>query len=500
VSTGRRRGAGAPRRAARGASAEWWASAGWCAAPGWGAAVRWCAAVGWCAALALACGCGARPAGRSIVVITLDTTRADHLSAWGYPARTSPAIDALAARGILCEQAFAPMPQTLPSHATMFTGLQPRSHGALENHYVLPEEVQTLAELLAGRGYDTAACIAAAVLDRSTGMAQGFLSFDEPQGVARSEQHPVERRGDAVTDAALAWALSRRDADRPFLLWAHYYDPHGPFEAPVSAVPLAPVEARVQALAPCFEDVEGGLSAVAQLWWEYDNELAYADGQVQRLLDGLAAQGLLEDTVIAVVGDHGEGLHQHGQKHHGVTLHEEVMRVPFVLVAPDGELAGTRLARPVSLADLAPSLLTLAGLAPMPGARDGEDLLAALRAGRSDDGARVQPVFSERPHYSREWLARRGTARKSYEWGIVAAVRVGDDKLIRDTDGSCRLYDLAADPHELYDLSAAPAAAGTVARLSRALDDWIAAHPAPEPGADAHSDAERDQALRQLGY
>ncbi len=458
-------------------------------------------AVAACMLLTVLAGCGpGRPAGRNIVVITLDTTRADHVSAYGYPPRTTPHADALAVKGMLFEQAYAPMPQTLPSHSSMFTGLMPRHHGALENHDVLPDTVQTLAEVLRERGYDTAACIAAAVLDHTTGIQQGFATFDEPHGIAKNSQHPVERRGDAVTDAALAWAQSARDRDKPFFLWAHYYDAHGPFEAPDDSVPLPIVEAQVSALAGAFTDSELDLKSIARLWCAYDNEIAYADEQVHRLLSGLAAEGLLDNTVIAIVGDHGEGLMQHGEKGHGVLIFEEALKVPFLLVAPDGELAGTRLERPVHVADLTPSLLTLAGLAPMPGPQDGEDLVTALRSGRAGSADDAAPVFSERPHYSKERLAWRNGASERFAWGLVAGVRLGKDKLIRDTDGSIALFDLVDDPHELHDLGADPASAATRERLTRALNDWLAAHPAPEPGSHAEPDDERNQALRQLGY
>jgi len=459
------------------------------------------ACLAWSVLLLMLAGCGpGRPPGRSIVVITLDTTRADHVSVYGYAPLTSPHLDDLARKGIRFEQAYAPMPQTLPSHASMLTGLMPRRHGALENHYVLPEAVQTLAEVLSDRGYDTAACVAAAVLDRTTGIQQGFTFFDEPRGVAKNSKHPVERRGDAVTDEALAWALTRHDRDRPFFLWAHYYDPHGPFEAPTARVPLPAVAAQVDSLAAAFVNAGVDLATIARLWWAYDNEIAYTDEQVHRLLEGLAAQGLLDNTVIAVVGDHGEGLMQHGEKSHGVFIYEEAMKVPFVLVAPDGELAGTRLARPVSIADLTPSLLALAGLEPMPGPLDGEDLISAMRGQRAEREGAPVPVFMERPHYSKEWLAWRSGPDETLEWGIVVAVRVGDHKLIRDTDGSISLFDLSADPHELRDLAAEPSAAAVRALLTRALDDWLAANPVPEPGTNAQSSDERNEALRQLGY
>jgi arylsulfatase A-like enzyme len=204
------------------------------------------AGLGLAVALALsAAGCGGEAPGRSVVIITLDTVRADHLGCYGYAPPTPPGVDALAQRGILFENAYAPMPQTLPSHATLFTGLSPRRHGALENAYALSGAAETLAELLSDRGYQTAAFIGARILDDTTGMEQGFDVFDQPTGVARDKQHPVERRADSVTDSALAWALTRHTNGKPYLLWAHYYDAHGPWEPAARRVTREAVREQV---------------------------------------------------------------------------------------------------------------------------------------------------------------------------------------------------------------------------------------------------------------
>ena len=165
------------------------------------------------ALLLAACG-GGKPGGPSVLVITLDTTRADVLSCYGFPLPTTPHLDELAQHALLFEHAVAPMPQTLPSHSTLFTGLSPRRHGAVENSCVLGGEVQTVAELLSGEGWETAAVIGALVLETGTGIEQGFATWDQPSGMKHDEMHPVERQGAAVTDSALYWAGHRQDEQR----------------------------------------------------------------------------------------------------------------------------------------------------------------------------------------------------------------------------------------------------------------------------------------------
>jgi arylsulfatase A-like enzyme len=442
-------------------------------------------------------GCGGRPEGLNVVVITLDTTRSDHLSLYGFPAAINPTLDALAKRGIVFDRAYTPMGQTLPAHASLFTGRTPRAHGALENYQELPAHAVTLAEVLGGKGYQTAAFIGALVLDDTTGMAQGFDVYDEPRGKAKDSQHPAERRADAVTDAAIAWTLSGYDEDRPFLLWAHYYDPHGPFEAPSPSVPQAAVRRQLKAHVREF----GSEPPVSYLGLRqtYADEIAFTDQQVGRLLDRLQAAGMLTDTVVVVVSDHGEGLMEHGEKGHGVNVFEELMQVPLIVAAPegsaDGALGGTRVEARVLIEDVMPTVLDLAGHGGLSLETDGMNLMPDLRAGREP---RERPVFVERPHYSRKRIRWRSSKERSYDYGVMLGVIIGDEKLVREPDGSEALYDLRADPDELTDLSAErPAAVG---RLSGLLDEWIMRHPVDKIGVAPELSPERLDALKQLGY
>jgi arylsulfatase A-like enzyme len=466
------------------------------------AAARACAgtALALVLALAVAAGCG-QPAGKSIVVITLDTTRADHLGCYGYPLPTSPNIDALSQQGVLFEQAYAPMPQTLPSHSTLFTGLPPRAHLALENAHVLRQGIGTLAESLAARDYETAAFIGSRVLAKGTGIERGFAVFDEPTGVQRDIQHEVERSATAVTDSALSWALARHFAAKPFLLWAHYYDPHGPYEPREQRIPAAAVEPLVKQHSEFQALSADALKDTESIWFGYDNELAAMDAQVGRLLKGLRQRKMLEDTVIVVVGDHGEGLMEHGEKSHGTTLFQELMLVPLIVVLPDGSHAGTRIKAVVQMQDLLPTILDLAGLAGAGGELPGVDLATSLRAGAEPA---PRPVFIERPYYDPD--SPRASRALSHGWGFgeMAGVVDGKDKLIRlppDPQTQAvvsQLYNLSADPDELHDVAAEHPE--TVARLSAMLDAWLARWPVDENGEAPVLSPERQEDLERLGY
>lgn len=445
-------------------------------------------------------GCG-KPAGKSIVVITLDTTRADHLGCYGYPLPTSPNIDALSKQGVLFEQAYAPMPQTLPSHSTLFTGLPPRAHLALENAHVLRQGIGTLAETLAARDYETAAFIGSRVLAQGTGIERGFAVFDEPTGVQRDIQHEVERSATAVTDSALSWALARHFAAKPFLLWAHYYDPHGPYEPREQRIPEAAVEPLVRKHSEFQALSADALKDTESIWFGYDNELAAMDAQVGRLLKGLRQRKMLDDAVIVVVGDHGEGLMEHGEKSHGTTLFQELMLVPLIVVLPDGSQAGTRVKAVVQMQDLLPTILDLAGLAGAGGELPGVNLATSLRAGGEPA---PRPVFFERPYFDPKGI-RAGRAL-SHGWGFgeMAGVVDGHDKLIRlppdpQTQAVvCQLYDLSVDPDELHDVAAEHP--DTVGRLSALLDAWLARWPIDENAEAPVLTPEHEAELRALGY
>jgi arylsulfatase A-like enzyme len=433
-----------------------------------------------------------------MVIVTLDTTRSDFLGSYGSTLGLTPRLDELAQRGVVFEQVYAPMPQTLPSHATLFTGLMPRTHGALENTYTLPPEMETLAERAAARGYATGGFIGALAIDRVTGIHQGFETWGQPGGDWGEDRlgHPPQRRAKVVTDEALAWA-GTLDGDEPFLLWAHYYDPHGDsaqgFNPPRRVwkeMDRGQVGELVASRAHLFTG-PSELGPLTDFWTGYSAELVYTDEQVGRLLDGLADLGLADDTLVLVVADHGEGLWEHGVKAHGTHLWEEAMRVPMILVDPAGTGAGTRMGGRVILQDIDPTLRH-AAFGERVQAREellGIDLWQLLLDGREPP---ERPVVLERPHFDAERIQHR-----KGEVGFMTALLQGDLKLIREPDGSVALFDLAADPDELVDVSAGRP--DDTERMRGWLEQWLGRNTSAPPGS-AEITPERMKDLEALGY
>ncbi len=290
------------------------------------------------AAAALLAGCGSSDA-PCVLIVTLDTTRADAVGFSGGPERVTPVLDALAAESVVFERARTVAPITLPAHSSMLTGLYPPRHGVrLNGTQALPESATTLAERARDAGYETAAFVAAAVLDRNFGLAQGFETYGAPlRPQSDAGPHFPERPAAEVVDEALAWLEDGWNRRRPFLLWVHLFDPHNPYE-PDSRFYL-----------------QAGLDS-------YLGEVAAADHAVGRLLDDLRERGVLDRTCVVVVGDHGEGLEEHDEATHGALCFETTVRVPMLVRFPGGHRAGERSTATVSVVDLYPTLLDVLGL------------------------------------------------------------------------------------------------------------------------------------------
>jgi arylsulfatase A-like enzyme len=312
----------------------------------------------------------------SVVLITLDTTRADHLGAYGDRRARTPNIDRLASEGVLFERAVTPAPTTLPAHASILTGLYPFAHGVRNNGaFSLGGGVPTLATVLHDAGYRTAAFVSAFVLDRRYGLARGFDVYDD-----RLE---IERRGDATAGAAAAWLSQTAREPTPFLLWVHLYDPHDPYDPPA-------------ALRQAFADRP------------YDGEIAAADEAVGVVLDRLSALGLAASTIVAVVGDHGESLGEHGEATHGMFVYESAVRVPMILRWPRKVAAGMRIRPLVRTVDLAPTLLEQAGRSGLPNAH-GKSLAVMIDNPRGLDAVGPDSAYSETyfPRMFMNWSALR---------------------------------------------------------------------------------------------
>ena len=278
----------------------------------------------------------------NVVLVTLDTTRADHLGCYGDADARTPAIDGLATGGILFSQAATPAPLTLPAHASILTGLYPTYHGVrLNGTTALGPDRTTLAEVFSERGYRTGAFVGAFVVDGRWGLNQGFATYDDRFDLGkfkRLDLAAVQRPGNEVVDAALEWLNGRRD--QPFFAWIHLYDPHSPYEPPEPF--------RTQ----------HGARGLAGL---YDGEIAFADQQVGRLVSWLETAGLTGRTIVVIAGDHGEGLGSHGEGTHGFFLYDYALHVPLIISTPFDQLRGGRVDDQVSLVDVFPTVLDAGG-------------------------------------------------------------------------------------------------------------------------------------------
>jgi arylsulfatase A-like enzyme/Tfp pilus assembly protein PilF len=392
---------------------------------------------------------------RNVVLITIDTVRADHLGAYGYKEAETPWLDRLAKEGVRFNQASAAVPLTLPSHSSLLSGLLPPHHGLRNNGAgSFPGDKATLATVLSGQGFRTGAFVGAFVLDRRFGLARGFEVYDDEIERAPGETVVLEaeRSGREVMDRALAWL--GKDDKRPFFLWVHLYDAHAPYEPP----------------SPFRERHPGR---------PYDGEIAAVDEQVGRLLQELDRRGLAGSTAVAVAGDHGEALGEHGEMTHGLLLYEPTLHVPLLIRAP-GLPAGKVLETPVSLVDLGPTLAGLAGKTfPAAATIDGRDLSAALRDGKEPAPA---DVYAETRYPA------------VFGWSPLSALRRRDLKYISSSQPE--LYDLGRDPKEAANF-VATAEAGTVQGFSGRLAE-IEAGAVEIPRMPA--DAETRSRLASLGY
>jgi arylsulfatase A-like enzyme/Flp pilus assembly protein TadD len=362
----------------------------------------------------------AKPA-LNVVLITIDTLRADHLGCYGYKQIKTPNIDGLAADGVRFENAFAVVPVTLPSHSSMLTGTYPMLSGMhdFSGNKLSPLQ-PTLASVLKQAGYQTGAVIGAAVLDSRFGLNQGFDFYYDHFDFSRLDEanlDEMERPGNVVADVALDWL--GKNSQKKVFLWMHLYDPHFPYHPPE----------------PYSREYAAHL---------YDGEIAFADEQVGRLLRFLKEKGIYRNTVIVLCGDHGESLGEHGEKTHGFFIYNATMHVPLIIRLPENRLPDNAAARtvadPVSLVDLMPTVLGAVGLE-IPSQVQGRNLLSELRADRTDrersnrDRVLYGETFLPRIHFN--WSELRGSENTKYHF--IDAPRP-------------ELYDLAKDPAEVHNL------------------------------------------------
>jgi len=396
---------------------------------------------------------GPRYPGANVLLVTIDTLRADRLGAYGYAAADTPRLDLLARQGVRFDQAISPMPMTLPSHTSLMTALQPYQHGVRDNaDFEVDADIVMLAEAFRAGGYDTGAFVAAYVLHSRWGLSAGFDTYDD-SGVHGVDDFGadgrLERRGDEVLAAALPWLLQPRDA--PFFGWVHLYDPHAPYEAP------EPWGSR-------FADTP------------YDGEVAYTDTLIDDLLAQMSAAGLLDNTIVVVTADHGEDLLDHGELGHGLFVYDSTQRVPLIMQLPDGAAAGTVVPEQVRLIDVGPTLLELTDL-PTLGAVTGAGLGAFLAAAGESRPAYAETMY---PRWHLGWQELYALRKDGYKYILAPTPE---------------LYDLGADPGETVNLAdRLPDLADDMRRELEALGADV------DDSARSNTTDEAARRLRALGY
>jgi arylsulfatase A-like enzyme len=459
-------------------------------------------------------GCGAREQ-PNVLLVVIDTARADRFSFDGYRRETSPRIAALGAEGAIYLDARTPAPWTLPAHASLFTGLFPSAHGAESGHLKLDDEHLTLAEAFRAAGYRTVGYTANPWVGREHHFDQGFETYEEVwRNLDQAEGDTGAGLLDRKVDRWLQWREGEPDARRrPFFLFLNYLEPHLPYDPPEperSAFLRRPVEPETVERLRRFrhpQDVRYNLGLtpltprdLGILSDLYDGEIAYVDRRVGELADLLRRRGLLDGTIVAITSDHGESIGEHRLIDHKMSVYENLLRIPLILRYPPAIPARQTIRDPVMLQDLYPTLLRLAGIVPPvrnpPGASPGPaapalpagtpveatplpgvsfpGTAASPRGPRKASGRTGEPSIAEfaRPLQFLEVIREviKGADVTPFNRTLIA-YRVGDEKLHWASDGKHRLYDLAQDPGEETDLAAARP--DRVAALAARVEAWL---------------------------
>jgi arylsulfatase A-like enzyme/Flp pilus assembly protein TadD len=342
----------------------------------------------------------------NLVVVTIDTLRPDHLGCYGYSKIETPAVDGIARAGVLFENAVTQTPLTPPSHASIFTGLYPTAHHVRDTGgFILSPSTTTLATILHGQGWDTAAFISSAVLKKLFGLNQGFAVYDDQMprpGKGHEFTEDAERRAGDTVDRAIRWLEGQ--AGKPYFLWVHVYDPHAPYNPP----------------APFSQKYKDNL---------YDGEIAYTDHELGRLFDAVRQKAPAGQTLIAVLSDHGESLGEHGEYSHGVFLYDSTLRIAFVLSGP-GIPAGLRVKQQARTIDFLPTILELMG----------------GQAPATVQGASLMPFLAGKDAPTAVSYAETLYPKINMGWAELRAIRTNRWKYIRAPKPE--LYDLSQDAGE----------------------------------------------------
>jgi arylsulfatase A-like enzyme/Tfp pilus assembly protein PilF len=393
----------------------------------------------------------------NVLLVTLDTVRADRIGAYGYKPAATPNLDRIAREGVRFADATTQAPLTAPAHAALLTGLYPTRLGVKDNaSSPLPDSAQTLAESLEESGYRTGAFIGAFILDRPYGFAQGFDHFDGTfEGFRPELKQQAQRIAEDVVSPAVAW-IKAAPAGAPFFAWIHLYDAHLPYSAP------APYRAKFAAR-------------------PYDGEIAYVDAQVGRLLAALSATGALDRTIVMAVGDHGESLGEHGEEDHGMFLYESVLRIPWLVRLPKAERAGIVVGEQVRAIDVTPTILELAGVQ----AKTNVDGVSVARVIRGQARRDPPPSYAD-AHFP----------QLHFGWSMLRSWRVGEWKYIDAPKPE--LYDLRTDRAEARNVLSERS--NVAARMGGELESLWRGFGAAADTAPPQPDPETLARLRSLGY
>jgi arylsulfatase A-like enzyme/Tfp pilus assembly protein PilF len=403
----------------------------------------------------------------NVVLITLDTTRADRMGFLGSDRGLTPNLDALAHVATVFSRAYAQVPLTTPSHATIFTGTYPQFNHVNYLGDPLGKGLPFLPDILHKNGYKTAAFVGALVLDPlklAPGFDRGFDVYNagfHRRSHGEDNYHSLERRGEEVLSRAVAW-LNKHPAG-PFFLWVHLYDPHDPYTPP------EPYRTRYQAD-------------------PYDGEIAYTDSVVGKLIGELRTRGVFDGSVIAVMADHGEAFGEHGEKHHGIFLYDETIHVPLLIKLPRQHSA-TKIETRVGLVDVAPSILRAAHI-PVPNAMQGEPLSRFATPNKNAPSGQQSEPGSERAIYSES-----GYGHLSFGWSMLKSWRAGNYLYVDAPEPE--LYDQSADPEAQHNL--APAATAVVATAAAQMAEFRRKTAAEATEKTRLSD-EQAESLHALGY
>jgi len=403
----------------------------------------------------------------NVILITLDTTRADRMGFLGSKRGLTPNLDALAKQSVVFTRAYAQVPLTTPSHASLLTGTYPQFNHVDDLAQPLRPELPYLPDLLNQHGYHTAAFVGSIVLDPKTqaapGFDRGFEFYDanfHNSKPGEDRYQSLERRAEDVANRAMGWL--RHHQQTPFFIWLHFYDAHEPYDPP------EPFKAHY-ASEP------------------YDGEIAYTDSVVGSVLEVLQRHGLFRNTVIAVAADHGEAFGEHGEKWHGMFLYDETIHVPLLLKLPGEKFAGKRVEARVALADIAPSLLQ-AAMVPVPAAMQGQSLFPLMETPKSDGSE--EGKSPDRAIYSETDYAHR-----AFGWSELRSWRV--QKYLYVQAPKRELYDQFADPDDLKNLATSAKA------IADTLDGQLSDFRKRTSGAaiaQAELDPTQEANLRALGY